>query len=84
MTDTAKEVWHDTESASAYLTKQRGLETAASTLTRKRTEGDGPDYARHGRKPIYAETDLDAYADNLPRFSATVDETLRRQARVQA
>ncbi|MBT8169660.1 hypothetical protein [Falsiruegeria litorea] len=79
MTENTETRWLNTQEAADYLTARHSLPTAASTLTRKRTEGDGPLYSRHGRKPIYATSDLDAYVAALPRFGVTVDEELHRQ-----
>ena len=80
MTDKDKQ-WLNTTEAAQYLTEHHGLPTAPSTLTRKRTDGRGPLYSRHGRKPIYSKDDLDGYVTALPRFSVTVDEFEHRQAR---
>lgn len=76
--------WLTTSEAAKYLTEHHGLPTAASTLTRKRTEGDGPLYSRHGRTPIYAKADLDIYVATLPRFGVTVDELTHRDQKSKA
>ena len=49
--------YFDTKQAAAYLTVSPG------TLAHMRVTGDGPRYARVGRRVIYALEDLDAWVE---------------------
>jgi len=50
--------------AAQYLTEQRGLKTARTTLQKWVTTGGGPVYRRFGKYAVYAIPDLDAWADS--------------------
>ena len=41
------------------------------TLERMRIEGRGPTYRKHGRRVIYAESDLIAWSENQKRISTS-------------
>lgn len=41
------------------------------TLERMRIEGRGPAYRKHGRRVIYAESDLIAWSENQKRISTS-------------
>jgi len=41
------------------------------TLERMRIEGRGPAYRKHGRRVIYAESDLIAWSENQKRTSTS-------------
>lgn len=60
--------------AAQYLTDQRGLPTAKTTLQKWVTAGGGPVYRRFGKYAVYAVPDLDAWADSkltAPRASSS-------------
>lgn len=51
----------DTRRAAVYLA------LSASTLNRMRLTGEGPRYAKAGRRVIYAKADLDAWVEARKR-----------------
>lgn len=60
--------------AAQYLTEQRGLPTAKTTLQKWVTTGCGPVHRRFGKYAVYAVPDLDAWADKkltAPRASSS-------------
>lgn len=62
------------EEAAQYLTEQRGLRTARTTLQKWVTTGGGPTYRRYGKRAVYTIADLDAWADSkltAPRASSS-------------
>ncbi len=62
------------EEAAQYLTECRGLPTAKGTLQKWATTGGGPVYRRFGKRAVYLQEDLDAWAEaklSAPRHSTT-------------
>lgn len=51
----------DRQQAAAFLTSH-GYRTAPATLAKLASTGDGPVFESFGRKPLYRETDLIAWA----------------------
>ena len=49
--------------AAQYLTEQRGLPVARTTLQKWVTTGEGPAYRRFGKYAVYTIGDLDAWAE---------------------
>ena len=62
MTDT----YHDTESAA----KQLGA-LSPRTLEKWRVKGEGPAFRKFGRKVVYSERDLEAWAEGQRRNSTS-------------
>lgn len=46
-----------------YLTNDRGLPTAKTTLQKLASIGGGPKYRRFGNRSVYLQTDLDEWAE---------------------
>ena len=62
------------EEAAQYLTECLGLPVAKGTLQKWATTGGGPAYRRFGKRAVYRQEDLDAWAANKlsePRHSTT-------------
>lgn len=62
------------EEAAQYLTENRGLPVAKGTLQKWATTGGGPVYRRFGKRAVYRQEDLDAWAEeklSAPRHSTT-------------
>jgi hypothetical protein len=60
--------------AADYLTNERGLRTASSTLQKFATVGGGPEYQRYGKLAVYTQESLDRYVDaklTAPRSSTS-------------
>jgi hypothetical protein len=51
--------------ASGYLRHKWGIERAPGTLAKLAVVGGGPRFRKAGRIPLYAPTDLDAWAQEL-------------------
>ena len=51
--------------ASAYLREKWGVDRATGTLAKLAVVGGGPPFRKAGRIPLYAPTDLDAWASEL-------------------
>lgn len=62
--------------ASAYLLETHGVPLAVATLAKMATVGGGPKITYFGRIPLYARTDLDAWASS--RLAAPVGSTAQR------
>ena len=63
----------DRRQAAAFLT-ERGYRTAPATLAKLACIGGGPIFESFGRRPLYRETDLLAWAQartTAPRLSTT-------------
>lgn len=60
----------------AYLMEKYGIDVAFSTLNKMATLGGGPAMQYCGRIPLYAKTDLDAWAE--ARLSKPVTSTAER------
>jgi hypothetical protein len=70
---------YDRAGAAAYLT-ERGFVTAKATLAKLAVVGGGPAFSYWGRKPLYAQADLDAWVER--RRSCRVQSTSEgRQAK---
>ncbi|MBK8890579.1 MAG: helix-turn-helix domain-containing protein [Dechloromonas sp.] len=62
------------EDAALYLTEQRGLTVSKNTLQKWVTTGGGPEYQRFGKRAVYLESCLDAWAErklSAPRCSSS-------------
>jgi len=62
------------EDASKYLTEQRGLTVSKNTLQKWVTVGGGPPYQRFGKRAVYLQSSLDAWAErklSAPRCSSS-------------
>ena len=64
--------------AAEYLTEQRGLRTSPRTLTKLASIGGGPVYQRFGKRAVYTQDALDAWADR--RLSAPLRSTADAKA----
>ncbi|WP_247996870.1 hypothetical protein [Brucella tritici] len=62
----------------AYLLEKYGIPISFSTLNKMATIGGGPVMQYAGRIPLYAKTDLDAWAE--ARLSKPVSSTAEREA----
>jgi hypothetical protein len=63
--------------ASAYLRERWGVERAPGTLAKLAVVGGGPRFRKAGRIPLYAPTDLDAWASELLGEAVTSTSELR-------
>ncbi len=50
--------------AADYLTNERGLPTAKTTLQKLASIGGGPKYRRFGNRSVYLQADLDAWVED--------------------
>lgn len=60
--------------AAAYLLETHGVPVAVATLAKAASVGGGPAITYFGRIPLYAKTDLDAWAEaklNSPVLSTS-------------
>lgn len=64
--------------ASAYLLERHGLPVAYATLEKLASIGGGPAITYFGKVPLYAKTDLDAWA--AEKLSKPVASTSERGA----
>lgn len=62
--------------ASTYLLERHGLDVAPATLQTMAVRGGGPAMSYFGRIPLYAKTDLDAWASQ--KVEAPVFSTAQR------
>jgi hypothetical protein len=67
------------EKASAYLLSTWGIKRAVGTLAKLAVIGGGPAFHKAGRNPLYAPSDLDAWAARVigPRKFSTSDQPQR-------
>jgi hypothetical protein len=66
--------------ASEYLQQRWGLHFTADTLSNLAVSGEGPVYRLAGRYAVYAEEDLDSWAQSritAPRRKASVAKAAR-------
>lgn len=57
------DIYHDTESTA----KQLGNNLSPRTLEKWRVTGEGPAFIKFGRKVVYSERDLEAWAEKQRR-----------------
>lgn len=62
------DIYHDTKNAAKKLGK-----LSARTLEKWRLTGEGPIFCKFGRRVVYAESDLQAWADEQRRTSTSTD-----------
>jgi hypothetical protein len=63
--------------AAEYLTVERGLRTASSTLQKFATVGGGPEYQRYGKLAVYTQEALDTFVEtklSAPRSSTSASK----------
>lgn len=65
--------------ASGYLKDEHGIARKPSTLAKLACVGGGPKFRRDGRRPLYAQEDLDAWADATltPPAASTAEHDIR-------